>query len=312
MKKVICFWMFCMVAFVTLALMSCSSDEGEENGGFKFENVQFTITKEKSVISSKYVEDDGTEYYEFQYVGGNLTRFKRTERDEMAGGNDDYCDDITEVKQSHSQIGVQTDWRNECIYYPSQTSDVRVADHISKLEDGKVVSGSIHKSWMSNDMPFEIFYNSDGSLKQFGYNDIGDDGSDDWDVHHCTWNNGYLASIKCGNMGCVSTFTYDKAAKIPAPFDTLLDLNMLLPIDEMEFFEGVNGKILQLLAIAGKLGVRSKGLVKEFHCNWNEGDGPYTFKMTYEKISRDEIIVVVDRYDGTSMTRSVRWTIKRS
>lgn len=30
MKKVICFWMFCMVAFVTLALMSCSSDEGEE------------------------------------------------------------------------------------------------------------------------------------------------------------------------------------------------------------------------------------------------------------------------------------------
>lgn len=34
MKKVICFWMFCMVAFVTLALMSCSSDEGEENGGF--------------------------------------------------------------------------------------------------------------------------------------------------------------------------------------------------------------------------------------------------------------------------------------
>jgi len=418
MKKVFNFWMFCLMALVASALISCSSEEGEEIGGFKFENVhdgkvvaaanqtfsqiimkssksynayvsatsdgssgeeiswmrysgshlddgkcyinidldknysgksrsayivivcddkkvsilitqttendpnwedepsenqnvQFSIIKENSVIGNDHVEDDGTDYYELQYVDGNLTRFKHTERDEMAGGNDKYCDDITEVHLAYTSTGVQANWRNECIYYPSQTSEVRVADHVSKLKDGKVISGSIHKSWMSNDMPFEISYNSDGTLKQFRYNDIGDDGSDDWDVHSCTWDNGYLTSIKCGNMGWVSTYTYDKTVSLPSPFDTMLDLNMLLPIDEMEFFEGTNGNILQLFAIAGKLGVRSKGLVKEFHCNWTEEDGPYTFKMTYEKISSDEIIVVVDRYDGTSRTRSARWTIKR-
>jgi len=418
MKKVFNFWMFCLMALVASALISCSSEEGEEIGGFKFENVhegkvvaaanqtfsqiimkssksynayvsvtsdgssgeeiswmrysgshlddgkcyinidldknysgksrsayivivcddkkvsilitqttendpnwedepsenqnvQFSIIKENSVIGNDHVEDDGTDYYELQYVDGNLTRFKHTERDEMAGGNDKYCDDITEVHLAYTSTGVQANWRNECIYYPSQTSEVRVADHVSKLKDGKVISGSIHKSWMSNDMPFEISYNSDGTLKQFCYNDIGDDGSDDWDVHSCTWDNGYLTSIKCGNMGWVSTYTYDKTVSLPSPFDTMLDLNMLLPIDEMEFFEGTNGNILQLFAIAGKLGVRSKGLVKEFHCNWTEEDGPYTFKMTYEKISSDEIIVVVDRYDGTSRTRSARWTIKR-
>lgn len=141
------------------------------------------------------------------------------------------------------------------------------------FQSWKLVSDTIHKSWMPNDMPFEISYNSDGTLKQFRFNDIGDDGSDDWDVHSCTWDKGYLASIKCGNMGWVSTYTYDKTMNLPSPFDTMLDLNMLLPIDEMEFFEGTNGNILLLFAIAGKLGVRSKGLVKEFHCNWTEEDG---------------------------------------
>ena len=54
------------------------------------------------------------------------------------------------------------------------------------FQSWKLVSDTIHKSWMPNDMPFEISYNSDGTLKQFRFNDIGDDGSDDWDVHSCT------------------------------------------------------------------------------------------------------------------------------
>ena len=107
-------------------------DEPGEN-----QDVQFYISKENSVVGNDHVEDDGTEYYEFQYEDGNLIRFKHTERDEMDGGNDEYCDDITEVHLAYSLTGVQTNWHNECIYYPSQTSEVRVADHVSKLEAGK-------------------------------------------------------------------------------------------------------------------------------------------------------------------------------
>lgn len=41
MKKVFSFWVLCLMAFATSALVSCSSDDnGDEWGGFKFENVR--------------------------------------------------------------------------------------------------------------------------------------------------------------------------------------------------------------------------------------------------------------------------------
>ena len=41
MKKVFSFWVLCLMVFATSALVSCSSDDnGDEWGGFKFENVR--------------------------------------------------------------------------------------------------------------------------------------------------------------------------------------------------------------------------------------------------------------------------------
>lgn len=40
MKKIFSYWVLCLMAFATSALVSCSSDDnGDEWGGFKFENV---------------------------------------------------------------------------------------------------------------------------------------------------------------------------------------------------------------------------------------------------------------------------------
>ena len=41
MKKIFSFWVLCLMAFATSALVSCSSDDnGDEWGGFQFENVR--------------------------------------------------------------------------------------------------------------------------------------------------------------------------------------------------------------------------------------------------------------------------------
>lgn len=41
MKKIFSYWVLCLMAFATSALVSCSSDDnGDEWGGFKFENVR--------------------------------------------------------------------------------------------------------------------------------------------------------------------------------------------------------------------------------------------------------------------------------
>lgn len=49
--------------------------------------------------------------------------------------------------------------------------------------------------------------------------------------------------------------------------------------------------------VCGKLGTRSKGLIKEYHCDWTE-DTPFTLKMTYKKLTSDEVIVEVNHYEG--------------
>ena len=41
MKKIFSYWVLCLMAFATSALVSCSSDDnGDEWGGFQFENVR--------------------------------------------------------------------------------------------------------------------------------------------------------------------------------------------------------------------------------------------------------------------------------
>lgn len=424
MKKIFSFWVLCLMAFATSALVSCSSDDnGDEWGGFKFENVRdgklsvaanqtsseiimkaskayrayvsatsdgssteeiswlhyegsrlddgtcyiniqldkndtgksrsayiiivcddktvpilitqttentpnvggdsdadnggitalFTITKECSVITGTHVEDDGTETYELQYQNGNLTRFKHVERDDMAGASDKYCIETTTGTFFNSGTSIKTDWNRKFIYYPSQKTEEDVADFNAKLENGRVVSGTIFKSWMKGTRPFEISYNTDGTLKQTRYNDISEyDGSDGWDNHTFIWENGYLTKVKCESMDAVSTFAYDKTIAIPAPFDKALDLNMLLLLEEAEFFDATNGQILNVLAVGGKLGTRSKGLIKEYHCDLPEPDAPFTLKMTYKKLTSDEVIVEVNHYENNQLRFGYKWTIKRS
>lgn len=331
MKKIFSYWVLCLMAFATSALVSCSSDDnGDEWGGFKFENVRdgklsvaanqtsseiimkaskayrayvsatsdgssteeiswlryegsrlddgtchisiqldkndtgksrsayiiivcddktvpilitqtaedssnvggdsdvdnggitalFTITKECSVITGTHVEDDGTETYELQYQNGNLTRFKHVFRDEFDNADDDYCIETTTGTIFHSGTSIKTDWNRKFINYPSQKTEEEVVDFNAKLENGRVVSGTIFQSWMNGTRPFEISYNTDGTLKQTRYNDISEaDGSDDWDNHTFIWENGYLTKVKCESMDAVSTFAYDKTTAIPAPFD---------------------------------------------------------------------------------------------
>ena len=207
---------------------------------------------------------------------------------------------------------IKTDWNRKTIDYPSQKTEEDVADFNAKLENGRIVSGTIFKSWMNGTRPFEISYNADGTMKQTRYNDISEyDGSDDWDNHTFVWENGYLTKVKCESMDAVSTFAYDKTTTIPAPFDKALDLNMLMLLEEAEFFDGTNGQILNVLAIGGKLGTRSKGLIKEYHCDWTE-DTPFTLKMTYKKLTSDEVIVEVNHYEGNHLSFGHKWTIKRS
>ncbi len=423
MKKIFSYWVLCLMAFATSALVSCSSDDnGDEWGGFKFENVRdgklsvaanqtsseiimkaskayrayvsatsdgssteeiswlhyegsrlddgtchinirldkndtgksrsayiiivcddktvpilitqttentpnvggdsdadnggitalFTITKECSVITGTHVEDDGTETYELQYQNGNLTRFKHVFRDEFDNADDDYCIETTTGTIFNSGASIKTDWNRKFIYYPSQKTEEDVADFNAKLENGRIVSGTIFKSWMNGTRPLEISYNADGTMKQTRYNDISEyDGSDDWDNHTFIWENGYLTKVKCESMDAVSTFAYDKTTAIPAPFDKALDLNMLLLLEEAEFFDGTNGEILNVLAISGKLGTRSKGLIKEYHCDWTE-DTPFTLKMTYKKLTSDEVIVEVNHYENNQLRFGYKWTIKRS
>lgn len=426
MKKVFSFWVLCLMAFATSALVSCSSDDnGDEWGGFKFENVRdgklsvaadqtsseiimkaskayrayvsatsdgssteeiswlhyegsrlddgtcyiniqldrnetgksrsayiiivcddktvpilitqtaedssnvggdsdadnsgitalFTITKECSVITGTHVEDDGTETYELQYQNGNLTRFKHVALDEYDNADDeDYRIETTTGTIFHSGTSIKTDWNRKFINYPSQNQNTEedVADFNAKLENGRVVSGTIFQSRMKGTRPFEISYNTDGTLKQTRYNDISEgDGSDDWDNHTFVWENGYLTKVKCESMDAVSTFAYDKTTAIPAPFDKALDLNMLLLLEEAEFFDATNGQILNVLAIGGKLGTRSKGLIKEYHCDWTE-DAPFTLKMTYKKLTSDEVIVEVNHYENNELRFGYKWTIKRS
>ena len=86
---------------------------------------------------------------------------------------------------------------------------------------------------------------------------------------------------------------------------------MLLLLEEAEFFDGTNGEILNVLAIGGKLGTRSKGLIKEYHCDWTE-DTPFTLKMTYKKLTSDEVIVEVNHYENNQLRFGYKWTIKRS
>ena len=421
MKKVFNFWMFCLMVLVTSALISCSSEEGEEIGGFKFENVHdgkvvaaanqtfsqiimkssksysayisatsdgssgeevnwlrysgshlddgkcyinidldknysgksrsayivivcddkkvsilitqttdndpnwedepndnqggitalFTITKEDALIHGGVAEDDGTETYELQYENGNLTRFEHVFRDDMDNAPDQYCIETTTGTIFNSGATIKTDWDRKSVYYPSLKTEVDVADHTANLENGRVVGGTIFKSWMNRTRPFEISYNSDGTLKQIRYNDISEsDGSDDWDNHTFIWENGYLTKVKCENLNATSTFTYDKTTVIPAPFDTVLDLNMLLILEEAEFFDGTNGQILNVLSMGGKLGTRSKGLIKEYHCDWTESS-PYTLKMSYEKLTSDEVVVEVSYYEGQVYRYGYKWTIKR-
>lgn len=276
----------------------------------------FTITKENTAYYSGKAEDDGTESYEFQYVSGRLFSFKHVFNDEISDGSDpnadQYCIETTQVERIDEYDGVlDTHWLRDNIYYPSNKKEGRVIEHHAKLENGRIVSGTIFDSWMLHTCPFELSYNSDGTLKQYRYNDIGDDGSDDWDNHSFVWENGYLTKVNCGNMDATSTFAYDKTTAIPAPFDTALDLNMLLILEEAEFFDGKNGEILNVFAIGGKLGTRSKGLIKEFHCDWTE-DTPYTLKMSYEKLTGDEVVVTVDHYEKNVKRFSSKWTIKRS
>ena len=423
MKKIFSYWVLCLMAFATSALVSCSSDDnGDEWGGFQFENVRdgklsvaanqtsseiimkaskayrayvsatsdgssteeiswlhyegsrlddgtchinirldkndtgksrsayiiivcddktvpilvtqttedssnaggdsdadnsgitalFTITKENTVINNTHVEDDGTETYELQYQNGNLTRFKHVERDDMDGASDKYCIETTTGTIFNSGASIKTDWNRKTIDYPSQKTEEDVADFNAKLENGRIVSGTIFKSWMNGTRPFEISYNADGTMKQTRYNDISEyDGSDDWDNHTFVWENGYLTKVMCESMDAVSTFAYDKTTTIPAPFDKALDLNMLMLLEEAEFFDGTNGQILNVLAIGGKLGTRSKGLIKEYHCDWTE-DTPFTLKMTYKKLTSDEVIVEVNHYEGNHLSFGHKWTIKRS
>ncbi len=283
-------------------------DFDEDTGGI---TALFSITKENLSYYSGKEEDDGTETYELQYMNGNLTSFKHVFRDELHEAGDEYCVETTTGTIFNSGSTIKTDWNRESIYYPSKKTEVDVVDHTANLENGRIVSGAIFKSWMDGTRPFELSYNSDGTLKQCRYNDIGDDGSDDWDNHSFVWENGYLTKVNCESMDATSTFTYDKTTAIPAPFDTALDLNMLLILEDAEFFDGTNGEILNVLAIGGMLGTRSKGLVKEFHCDWTE-DTPYTLKMSYEKLTGDEVVVTVDHYENNVKRFSSKWTIKRS
>lgn len=284
-------------------------DSDVDNSGI---TALFTITKENTVINNTHVEDDGTETYELQYQNGNLTRFKHVFRDEMDNAGDDYCIETTIGTFFNSGTSIKTDWNRKSIYYPSQKTEEVVADFNAKLENGRVVSGTIFHSMMNGTRPFEISYNADGTMKQTRYNDISEyDGSDDWDNHTFVWENGYLTKVKCESMDAVSTFTYDKTTAIPAPFDKALDLNMLMLLEEAEFFDGTNGEILNVLAIGGKLGTRSKGLIKEYHCDWTE-DTPFTLKMTYKKLTSDEVIVEVNHYEGNHLSFGHKWTIKRS
>jgi len=63
--------------------------------------------------------------------------------------------------------------------------------------------------------------------------------------------------------------------------------------------------------VCRKLGTRSKGLIKEYHCDWTE-DTPFTLKMTYKKLTSDEVIVEVNHYENNQLRFGYKWTIKRS
>lgn len=269
----------------------------------------YEITIENSVVSGSHVEDDGTETMRFEFAKGNLMRAKVVSRDEVdspvGSPADSYCDNITEAELTYTDI-IKTTMTYREEYYPSGTSEVSTAEHKSYLENGRVTSGSIHKSWMNGDRPFELYYNTDGTLKEMRYNDIGDDGSDDWDNHYFDWQNGNLSQVKCPNMNITSSFTYDGSLR--NPFATL-DLNHLLITDE-EFFDGTNGNVLKLLVIGGKLGKRTENLVKEY--NSTEEHTPLTMKVTYEKLTETEVVAVVDTYESNQKTYSQKWTIKRT
>lgn len=301
---------------VPILITQTAEDSSNVGGDFDVDNsgitALFTITKENTVINNNHIEDDGTETYELQYQNGNLTRYKHVFRDEMDNASDKYCIDTTTGTFFNSGTSIKTDWNRKTIDYPSQKTEEVVADFNAKLENGRVASGTIFHSRMNGTRPFEVSYNADGTMKQTRYNDISEyDGSDDWDNHTFIWENGYLTKVKCESMDAVSTFTYDKTTAIPAPFDKALDLNMLMLLEEAEFFDGTNGEILNVLAIGGKLGTRSKGLLKEYHCDWTE-DTPFTLKMTYKKLTSDEVIVEVNHYEGNHLSFGHKWTIKRS
>lgn len=46
-----------------------------------------------------------------------------------------------------------------------------------------------------------------------------------------------------------------------------------------------------------QVGHSFQGIVKEYHCDWTE-DTPFTLKMTYKKLTSDEVIVEVNHYEG--------------
>ena len=268
----------------------------------------YEITIENSVVSGSHVEDDGTETMRFEFAKGNLVRAKAVSRDEVDGigdFHDSYCDNITEAELTYTDI-IKTTMTYREEYYPSGTSEVSTAEHKSYLENGRVTNGSIHKSWMNGDRPFELSYNTDGTLKEMRYNDIGDDGSDDWDIHYFDWQNGNLSQVRCPNMNITSSFTYDGSLR--NPFATL-DLNHLLIIDE-EFFEGTNGDVLELLAIGGKLGKRTENLVTEYKSA--EERTPIALKVSYSKVTEAEVVAVVDLYESNQKTYSSKWTVKRT
>lgn len=285
------------------------SPESPDNPGSVAASEVYEITVENSVVSGSHVEDDGTKTMRFEFAKGNIMRAKAVSRDEIDSSvgspADSYCDNITEAELAYTNIITTTmTYREE--YYPSGKSEVTTATHKANVENGRVKGGSIRKSWMNGERPFELSYDTDGTLKEMRYNDIGDDGTDDWNIHYFDWQNGNLSQVRCPNFNVTSSFTYDGSSR--NPFATL-DLNHLLIMDE-EFFEGTNGEVLELLAVGGKLGKRTENLVKEY-LSVDEGT-PYTVKVTYSKLTEAEVVAVVDTYVSNQKTYSSKWTIKRT
>ena len=72
MKKMFSYWVLCLMAFATSALVSCSSDDnGDEWGGFKFENVRdgkLSVAANQTLIRNHHEGIQGLSCLCFSYV----------------------------------------------------------------------------------------------------------------------------------------------------------------------------------------------------------------------------------------------------